>query len=62
MGSGVVLAVSHSFSRPMYAPRVPIMPVLYPAAERMSRAMWAVVVLPLVPVTAMRARLSAGRP
>ena len=61
-GSGVVLGQSAHFSRPMYAPMVPIIPTVCPAARRMSRTMWAVVVLPLVPVMPMRARLLAGWP
>ena len=60
-GSGVVLPVSSSSRSPEKAPRVPIMPVLCPAAVRMARSMWATVVLPLVPVTAMVTSAWSGR-
>ena len=41
---------------------VPIMPVGMPASSRMARTMWAVVVLPFVPVMPTTRSFSAGRP
>ena len=54
----VFLVVSSSL--PMTAPTVPIMPTLCPAASKMALTMWAVVVLPLVPVRPMTVIFSAG--
>ena len=60
-GSGVVKPVSIIWS-PIFAPSVPITPTLAPANRRTSVVVFAIVVLPFVPVIAIILSLSQALP